>query len=220
MCNESGQWGTEVNMHACGYISSSQQTCSEEGARVFIGCGNEACGTNAKTNCYQDCVRIQSDSIAGELVLSGDTYCECEPNLSCGQPAIGGTYPTPLPVYSSPQPTPPPSSPTPPPTPLPTPTPTPFTTETFVCSSLDSSLPTPQIGDSVNFTCTAGGTGVSQVTGYNFRYRINNQAWQTIGVSSSQLNLSLDLIVTQPGQYQVQCQACDAQTQCTPWDQL
>jgi len=88
MCDETGHWGTEVNMHACGYVDNSQGTiCAGKGTgeKVFVGCGNQVCG-QGKTNCYQSCI-----SVMGTMAADGNTSCVCEVGLSCSQPgAMGG----------------------------------------------------------------------------------------------------------------------------------
>jgi len=105
---------------------------------------------------------------------------------------------------------------TPPSTPPPT---IPPVAEEFICSSLTPSIPTPDLGQTVNFTCAAAGTGVSQVNRYDFQYRIDSGAWQQIGVSTANINQSLSLVITEPGSYRVQCRACSTD-KCTPWDTL
>ncbi len=91
--------------------------------------------------------------------------------------------------------------------------------DTFVCAGLASDVPAPAIGDSATFTCTAGGTAANLVTRYDFQYQVDEGAFTTIAVSSSNPRQSVTFPITLPGTYEVQCRACSASA-CTPWDTL
>ncbi len=104
----------------------------------------------------------------------------------------------------------PPPSPSPSPSPSPTPTPVPI-----VCSGIAPNITNPQIGDSINFTCTATGP----VTRYEFRYQIDGGQFQSIDASSDQPTQSFSIPISQPGDYQAQCRACNDST-CSDWDTL
>jgi hypothetical protein len=84
-----------------------------------------------------------------------------------------------------------------------TPTPTPFAP---VCLNITPSKTSPQLNDQVTFTCGQ----ITGATSYQFRYRINTGNPISLATSSLGSNVSTPLIISQAGDYQVQCQACNS----------
>lgn len=202
----------------CSYNGRTYQIPST-GSGNFVGCESDlGLGSDPTKNCY-----VRAGSTDG-----GACVVECfSETLSCA--LRGGTTPTPTATATTgptinPTTNPtsnPTSGPTTNPTSSPTDTPTsgPTTTpSTFACLSIDSNVETPSIGDSVNFTCQADGV-VSLVTSYRFRYRVDGGTFQDIGISTSEISQSVDILIDQPGLYEVQCAAC-SDTECTEWQQL
>lgn len=88
----------------------------------------------------------------------------------------------------------------------------------YACMSLVPSQYTPSLGESVTFTCNAGPQSSSI---YNFRYRVDGSIFYDFdAVEPGSPDAVLQF--TQPGHYQVQCQACLDNTgaNCTPWDDI
>lgn len=93
------------------------------------------------------------------------------------------------------------------------------TDQTFYCADLSPSVNAPKIGDTVYFTCSAGGLGASQVNRYEFQYKVDNGQFQSIGISSINKSVSLGITISEPGVHLVQCRACSS-SRCTDWDTL
>lgn len=89
----------------------------------------------------------------------------------------------------------------------------------FYCQNISATTNQPKIGDTVNFTCSAGGSGINQVKNYTFRYRVDGGPYQSIGVSSANNNQTVGFKIVRTGTYQVQCRAC-SDDHCTAWQEL
>lgn len=187
-------------------FNGNSYTIPSSGSGNFVGCGDAVSGGDGDrcNNCY-----VQSSSSAG-----GSCSIKCfRETLSCGLKCRNNNESTQTPVTNPPSTggggnnntstTPPTSQPE----------------STFYCSQLVATNSAPKIGDSVNFTCSAAGSGLSQVSSYNFQYRVGTGPWTAIGISSTEVNASIGLIINEPGTYQVQCRACSS-TKCTDWDTL
>lgn len=224
LCPISGKWADAqgcVAAHACNYVPTwecgqkpdgSYQSCQDlgyaagvmcdpatnrctiSGKGYFTGCGDKAPNGdgNACHNCYSSGVCLAESTSCGANVI-------CHGGTTTTNTTVDTQIPT--------QPTSPPTNPTNPPD------------LSFFCSGIASSRPSPKVGETAVFTCSATGSGIATVNAYHFRYKIDSGAWTNIGVSSTQFNISIGLPITSPGAYTVQCQAC-AGTNCTTWNTL
>lgn len=208
---QAGVCGSKSSYSVCTYGgTTSGGQCSfngksysipSSGSGNFVGCGDEVSGGDGDrcNNCY-----VQASSTNG-----GSCSIKCfRETLSCGLRCRDNSS------TSSPPTTPPSGggggggggTET-------------ITEASFYCSELAISKPSPKVGDTLTFTCNAAGSGLSQVTSYNFQYRVNDGQFREIGISSTQNNVSIGFTVEEPGQYEVQCRACSS-TKCTEWDTL
>lgn len=206
--------GTFCAMYYCPGKTTTAGGCQE--GEKLITCPTT--GTPGSAQWFQNCNFPSSYCGVIQCDVNGYFQSRVYTNgCSTAQAPTGGTQPPP----PTPGPTPPPATPNPtppPPSSPPTPTPPPTAEPTFSCLRIDSSLATPALGDTVSFTCTAGGT-ISLVDSYEFRYRVDSEPYQTIGLSSTRDNQSLGIRVTKPGVYQVGCRACSG-ANCTAWVEL
>jgi len=75
--------------------------------------------------------------------------------------------------------------------------------EVFACLSLVSDKNSPQVGDTVNFTCSASASAWEVF--YRFAYSIDGGAFTPI---SQIVGDTASLSIVDPGEYVVRCQAC------------
>jgi hypothetical protein len=170
---------------------------------------SNACGTNCKfpddTNCQAEADRDCTKYIAVCEILSGSTHCEkFTPDHRCwGQEDVCKN-----PVF------------TPNCAPPPTPTPPPLE-PSLACETIGVSLADVNLGDTVDFTCTARAENGAAIHHFEFEYRNNNSAWQSLAETSLGSGRSQNLVIANPGAYAIRCRACQTadQTKCTAYQE-
>jgi len=93
----------------------------------------------------------------------------------------------------------------------------------LICSDLSCSGDDLELGGSYTFTCNAQVTGnkkIEDIQLYEFRYQRNTEGWVNLPLSASDPNVSSELYIEDPGNYVVQCRACEDRndkTKCTSY---
>lgn len=92
----------------------------------------------------------------------------------------------------------------------------------LTCDGLTSGVASPQLGDSVRYTCD-GTASPGTINHYNFEYRIGNTAaYSPLAEETVGSGQSAPLLISDPGSYTVRCQACKStdNTNCSAWHSL
>lgn len=177
----------------CGALCGGQN----DGSVYPINCSNGVCGNNANGGTTGNrCLPWSPTN--GDVTKGG--ICKQDPNpaVYCMNHADGTPVLTVSDILAACGP-------------VATPTPTPAP---IACFNITASIPSPQIGQTVSFTCGA----VTGATRYEFQYRIDNGATVNLAPSSATSNISQSFTVAQGGGYEVQCRPCDANG-CGAWEQ-
>jgi len=191
---------------AAGYpvqICSGYQTATGDRAGEFLSCNATSTG-----GCGQVDILGPDGTPIGFVIDKSNCTTSTPPPSNPPASSPPGSSPRPSPKVS------------PRPSPVPSPIPSPVASpQPGQCISISKSVPTPQLGNQVSFTCAP----VNLATRYEFRYAYTTSAtvsenqYQAVQPTTATGNTSAPITVDKVGRYVAMCRPCFGTNQCETW---